>query len=97
MFDAAHAALLRHGAGTNPAETRTHGGLIGTFGKHLVKTGLVGAKWGRLLNQIEHLRLIVDYTGEPIEPNKARWVVRQATEFVETMQRGLRDDESAPL
>ena len=36
MFDAAHAALLRHQAGINPAETRTHAGLIGAFGKHLV-------------------------------------------------------------
>lgn len=50
MFDAAHAALLRHGAGANPAETRTHSGLIGAFGKHLVKTGLVRAGWGRSLN-----------------------------------------------
>jgi len=92
MFDAAHAALLRHGAGENPAETRTHSGLVGAFGKHLVRTGLVGAEWGRSLNQVERLRLIADYTGEPIDPDKARWVVEQATGFVDAMQREQRDE-----
>lgn len=38
MFDAAHAALLWAGARVNPAETKTHRGLIAAFGEHLVKT-----------------------------------------------------------
>lgn len=45
-----------------------------------------GAEWGRSLNQVERPRLIADYTGEPIDPDEARWVVEQATEFVEALQ-----------
>ena len=59
---------------------------------YLVKTGLVGVEWGRSLNQVERLRLIADYTGERIDPDKARWVVERATGFVDAMQRGQRDD-----
>jgi uncharacterized protein (UPF0332 family) len=85
MFDAAHAALLRHGEAANPAETRTHSGLIGAFGKHLVKTGLVSPELGRSLNRIERIRLIGDYTGEPIDAEQASWVVDQAAAFVTAM------------
>lgn len=86
MFDAAHAALLQHQAGFNPAETRTHSGLITTFGKHLIKTGLMAPELGRALNQVERIRLLADYTGEAIEPEQATWVVEQATAFVEAIQ-----------
>lgn len=90
MFDAAQAALLRYRVGVNPAETRTHSGLIGAFGKHLVKTGLVPPALGRALNQVERLRLLADYTGEDIEPDKVDWVIQQAAEFVEA----LREEEA---
>ncbi len=81
MFDAAHAALLRHQPGINPAETRTHNGLITAFGKHLIKTGLMTPELGRVLNQVEQIRLLADYTGEEIEPDKAAWAVEQASVF----------------
>ena len=90
MFDAAHAALLRHQPGINPAETRTHNGLITAFGKHLIKTGLMTPVLGRVLNQVEQIRLLADYTGEEIEPDKAAWAVEQATVFVETIQNSIR-------
>lgn len=90
MFDAAHAALLRHQPGINPAETRTHNGLITAFGKHLIKTGLMTPELGRVLNQVEQIRLLVDYTGEEIEPDKAAWAVEQASVFVETIQNSIR-------
>jgi len=90
MFDAAHAALLRHQPGINPAETRTHNGLITAFGKHLIKTGLMTPELGRVLNQVEQIRLLADYTGEEIEPDKAAWVVEQASVFVETIQNSIR-------
>ncbi|MEI2769723.1 MAG: HEPN domain-containing protein [Candidatus Competibacter sp.] len=90
MFDAAHAALLRHQPGINPAETRTHNGLITAFGKHLIKTGLMTPELGRVLNQVERIRLLADYTGEEIEPDKAAWAVEQATVFVETIQNSIR-------
>ena len=92
MFDAAHAALLRHRADINSAETRTHSGLITAFGKHLVKTGLVASELGRALNQVERIRLLADYTGEEITQDKAVWVVEQAAAFVEAMRGSLTDE-----
>jgi len=41
MFASAHAALLWSGTQINPAETKTHSGLIGAFGRKFVKTGRV--------------------------------------------------------
>lgn len=86
MFDAAHAALLHHRADINPAETRTHSGLIGSFGKYLIKTGQIPPSLGRALNQVERIRLLADYTGEDIAPDKVDWVIQQATEFVEAIR-----------
>ena len=86
MFDAAHAALLWAGAHVNPAETKTHRGLVGALGKHLVKTGLLAADAGRSLNQVERVRLLADYTGEAVDADKARWAVEQADAFVRTVK-----------
>jgi uncharacterized protein (UPF0332 family) len=82
MFDAAHAALILSDIAADPAETRTHRGLIGAFGKHLVKTDRIPAYLGRVLNQVQRMRLLADYTGEDIELERARWVVEQAATFV---------------
>ncbi|NEX18189.1 MAG: DNA-binding protein [Halochromatium sp.] len=82
MFDAAQGALILSGATADPAAIRTHSGLIGAFGKHLVKTGRIPADLGRTLNQVERMRLLADYTGEEIEPERARWVVEQAATFL---------------
>ena len=89
MFDAAHAALLWAGAHVNPAETKTHRGLVGALGKHLVKTGLLAADAGKSLNQVERVRLLADYTGEAVDAEKARWAVEQAVAFVRTVERTL--------
>ena len=67
MFDAVNAALLRFGVHIDPAETKTHRGLVAAFGKHLVKPGLIAADLGRSLNQVERIRLLADYTGEAID------------------------------
>ena len=87
MFDAAHAALLRSGVHINPAETRTHRGLIAAFGEHLIKPGLLPAALGKSLNQVERVRLLADYTGEEIDEDKPRWAVEQAASFVEAVRR----------
>jgi uncharacterized protein (UPF0332 family) len=86
MFDAAQAALLRHRAGLNPAETRTHSGLITAFGQHLIKTGIIAPELGRALNQVERIRRLADYIGEEIQPDRAAWVVEQAASFVDAIQ-----------
>jgi len=85
MFDAAHAALLSQGALVNPAETRSHSGLIAAFGLHLVKTGILPADLGRALNRVERIRLLADYTGEAIDQDRATWAVDQAAAFVQAI------------
>ncbi len=32
------------------------------------------------------MRLIADYKGDPIEPDKAEWAVNQAQDFVQAMR-----------
>lgn len=86
MFATAHAALLGSGMPINPAETKTHSGLIGAFGRHLVKAGHVSPELGRALNEVEHIRRLADYTGEDISHEKAKWAVERAAAFVETIR-----------
>jgi len=83
MFDAAYAALLHHRADINPAEIRSHGGLIGAFCKHLVNTGILPPDLGRMLNRAERIRLLADYTNEPIPMDKVDMLVREAAEQVQ--------------
>lgn len=96
MFDAAHAALLSRQPRMNLARTRTHSGLIGAFGEYLVKTGRVSAALGRALNQVERIRLLADYTGQNIEPDKADWVIQQAIGFVEAVRDEMARDHGLP-
>lgn len=86
MFDAARAALLASGAPVEPEIARTHGGLIAAFSLHLVKTGRVAVEFGRSLNKVAELRLIGDYTGDPLAKDDAAWAVSQARLFVQAMQ-----------
>jgi len=73
MFDAAHAALLAVGDPVNPAKTKTHRGLISAFGQYLIKPGLLEVDLGRLLNQVEQIRLMADYMGEDIDLDTGLW------------------------
>ena len=93
VFDAANAALLRSGAHINPAEIRTHSGLIGAFGKHLVKPGLASTELGRALNQVERIRLLADHTGETIDADKAVWAIEQADTFLKSLALPFRNSE----
>ncbi len=87
MFDAAHAALLISGAPVREEIARTHGGLIGAFGEHLVKTGRIPKDMGRALNRAEEMRLIADYKGESVEAHDATDMIEQAESFVSTLTR----------
>ncbi len=84
MFDAALAALTWAGALQSPP--RTHGGLIGSFGQHLVQTGLVTADLGRSFNRVQELRLTADYLAEPVPLDKAKAAIEEAATFVATIQ-----------
>ncbi len=84
MFDAAIAGL--RWAGSLQALPRTHSGLIGSFGRHLVQTGLVAAELGRGLNRVQELRLTADYLSETLPLDKAEAAVEEAASFVATIQ-----------
>jgi uncharacterized protein (UPF0332 family) len=82
MFDAATVALVATQPDIRPEMIRTHRGLIASFGQRLVTTGRVDIELGRMLNQVERIRLLADYTGEPIDAEKAIWAVDQADHFI---------------
>lgn len=82
MFDAAHAALLAANVGATASATKTHRGLISAFGQHLVLGGHVAAELGSSLNKVERLRLLADYTGDPVSDEDSAWAVEQSGIFV---------------
>jgi uncharacterized protein (UPF0332 family) len=82
IFDAAHAALLAANVGVAITSIKTHSGLIGAFGKHLVQAGLIDVKHGRSFNQVQRLRQLADYTGDSVSVDDATWALDQADAFV---------------
>ena len=82
MFDAAHAALLAANVETAANSTKTHRGLISAFGQHLVLGGHVASELGSSLNKVERLRLLADYTGDPVSDEDSAWAVEQSGIFV---------------
>jgi uncharacterized protein (UPF0332 family) len=89
MFDPAVAALVRAGIGAAQGQHKTHSGLIGSFGLHLIRTGLLPAELGRSLNRIQELRLTGDCLAEPVPSEKARWTLQEADAFVASVQQLL--------
>ena len=87
MFDAAHSALLVVDASAAGRATKTHRGLIAAFGQRLVLGGHLSADLGSAFNKVERLRLLADYTGDPISTEDSAWAVDQATVFVEAIRR----------
>jgi hypothetical protein len=45
-----------------------------------------------VLNQVERIRLLADYTGEDIEPAKVDWAIQQAVDFVEAIRKEVTDE-----
>lgn len=88
MFDAARAALMsvRPDLG---GTIKTHRGLIGAFGEHVVLSGHVDPALGRSFNQVEKLRLMADYIGDPLTPDDAHWAVAEAERFLTEIKRGF--------
>ncbi len=82
MFDAAQAALLAANVETAATAPKTHRGLIAAFGQHLVLGGHVSAELGSAFNKVERLRLLADYTGDPISNEDSLWAVEQSAVFV---------------
>ena len=86
MFDAAHAALLAVAPELPPTSIKTHRGFIAAFGKHLVQDGPIAATFGAALNKVERLRLLADYTGDPVSIVDAAWAVTQAEVFMDAIK-----------
>ncbi len=82
MFDAAHAALRAANIGEAAEASKTHRRLIAAFGQHLVLGRHVPPELGSSLNKVERLRLLADYTGDPVSDEDAAWAVGQADIFV---------------
>ena len=82
IFDAARAALIISGASVGQDIGRTHSGLIGAFGNHLVKNGPLSKEVGRLLNRAHEVRLVADYNDDSVQLTDAEEVVKQAEYFI---------------
>jgi uncharacterized protein (UPF0332 family) len=87
MFDAARAALLSINAPVLPETIKTHAGLNRAFALHIVKQGLFPVVIGKAIQQVEELRLIADYDGNPLEATAAAQAVEQAENFVKEILR----------
>ena len=93
MFDGAMAALSWAGIRDHH---KTHGGLIGGFGRHLVQAGHLAPEFGRSFNRIQELRLTGDYLTIPVPMDKARAAVQEAAAFVDAIQSLLRTPPLLP-
>lgn len=89
MYDAAHAALRAVNVDDSASTTKTHRGLIAAFGQYLVLAVHVPAEMGSALNQVERLRLLADYTGDPVRNEDASWAVGRAEIFVAAIRKLL--------
>jgi uncharacterized protein (UPF0332 family) len=96
MFDGARAALLVVGAPVQAEEARTHRGLISAFGQYVVKPGRLPAGFGKALNRAHEVRLLADYSGEPVEIEQAAELVHGATEFITAVVALLDGSPSTP-
>lgn len=82
MFDAARAALFAVGAPVETEEARTHRGLISAFGQYVVKPGRLPPDFGKSLNRAHEVRLLADYSGDPVDIEQAAEQVRGAATFI---------------
>lgn len=84
MAKAARAALVT--VGCLPEDLKTHASVIGRFGLHMVKTGLVARDIGRALNDVQEIRQLADYLPAEVPADKAEWAVRQAQTFLDVVK-----------
>jgi uncharacterized protein (UPF0332 family) len=82
-YHAAQAALLTEGQRAD-----THKGVVTLFGLLLVKTGKLDKKWGKFLSNLKDDREAGDYDAlSYLDEETARRAVREADEFVSTIER----------
>ena len=82
FFYAASAALASRGL-----EYSKHSAVIAAFGRELVKTGLVDARYHAALREPFDIRNVADYRlSVEVPPDQARQLLAKAEEFVEAMR-----------
>lgn len=82
MYYAAQAALLAAGIAEPENGYKSHQGLLGAFGKHLVLSGQIDPALGRSLNKVQRLRQLADYVGDAPSIEDATLAVAEAKTFV---------------
>ena len=82
MFDAAHAALRAAKIELPEAPIKTHSGLVGMFGQHLVRGNHIAAEHGIALNKVQNLRKLADYSGDPVSIENTTWAIERAEAFL---------------
>jgi uncharacterized protein (UPF0332 family) len=83
MFYAAQAALEYRGVEITSAK---HGILVGRFGEHLVKTGVLPRALGTSLNRMLELRQKADYGSGDVAHGDAERSLREAEAFVAAVE-----------
>jgi len=78
MFYAAKAALL-----SIDVDARSHAGVLNQFSQHMIKTGQVDKKYGRMLALVMQAREASDYSPEiSVSHENAEAIVSDAEDFV---------------
>jgi uncharacterized protein (UPF0332 family) len=95
MYYAAQSALLAAGIAEPEEGYKSHQGLIGAFGQHLVLTGLLDPNLGRSINKVQRLRQLADYVGDAPSLEDATGAVAQAEIFVGAIRLKFMGDASA--
>lgn len=71
----------------------THGGTIGLFGLHFVKTGIVSSDLGKFYSQLFELRQTGDYDDwKVVTESDVRPLVSIAEEYLDTLENLIRMD-----
>ena len=84
----ASALLLKNGQSAH-----THGGVIGLFGLHFVKTGVVPSELGKFYSQLFELRQTGDYDDwKVVTENDIKPLIPEAEAFLETLENLIRKD-----
>lgn len=76
-------ALLDSSGSSRP---KTHRGLIAEFSRLFVKNGPLDAASGAVLSRLENLRLMADYTLEPVPIVDVQRALTEAARFIETVR-----------
>jgi uncharacterized protein (UPF0332 family) len=82
LYHAARAAL----ADASVEIPKSHAGLISAFGTNFVKTGKISPSLGKLLNRLEHKRLIADYSGDEADPKELPELIAQSQLFLSAVR-----------